>query len=77
MYGLAVELAGIGMATAGWIFFRRSGVPFSTCWTGIPVWRSNQYLKPAGTTLWIAGCIVAVVGAILFIEWFLPRGFSR
>jgi hypothetical protein len=74
MYWLAVELVGLGMVMAAWVFFRRSGVASSTWWPKVPVWRANQYLKPAGTALWIAGILVAVVGAIPFGLWVLRSG---
>jgi hypothetical protein len=73
MYWVVVKLVVISLFMLAWLFFRRSGVSFQTGLQGVPLWRSNQYLKPAGTVLWFAGCIVAAVGGILFM-WVLRSG---
>jgi hypothetical protein len=59
-------LIGIGMVLLGWLFFRRPGVGFLTV---APIWRANQYLKPLGAALWIAGCAVGLVGVVLFLVY--------
>ena len=60
--GLIVVLAGIGMVELGWLLFRRRGVRF---WTSAPVWRAHHYLEPPGAVLWVVGCVVGLVGAVL------------
>jgi hypothetical protein len=57
-------LISIGMVLLGWMIFRRPGVAF---WTFAPVWQANRYLKPPGAALWIAGCVVGLVGFVLFL----------
>jgi ABC-type phosphate transport system permease subunit len=63
---ITVLLSSIGMVLLGWLFFRRPGVGF---WTFAPVWRANHYLKPPGAALWIAGCVVGPVGAVLLFVY--------
>jgi hypothetical protein len=61
----AVLFIGLGVGALGWIFFRRPGVAF---WTSrATVWRANRYLKPPGATLSIAGSVVGLVGAVLWV----------
>jgi hypothetical protein len=64
--GLIAFLVGIGMALAGWLFFRRPGVAF---WTFAPVWRAKAFLWPLGAALWVAGCVVGLGGLAVF--WLL------
>jgi hypothetical protein len=64
MYATAmtIMLIGLGMVLIGWLFFRKPGVAF---WTFAPVWRASKYLKPLGAALWIAGCMVGLIGVAL------------
>jgi hypothetical protein len=60
--GLILIVVGIAMMLAGWLFFRRPGVPF---WIFAPIWRANEYLHPPGVALWIAGGVVSIGGMVL------------
>jgi hypothetical protein len=66
LIGIGIGLLGLIMVLVGWMFFRRPGVAFSP-WKFAPVWRANRYLKPPGATLWIAGSVFGLVGAVLLL----------
>jgi hypothetical protein len=58
---------GVALSVASWVWFRLPGKAF---WKLVPIWRSSEWLRPAGVWLWIAGTIVGFIG----LGWAIQSG---
>lgn len=63
-----VMLAGLVLAFAGFIFFRKPGVPL---WFHGPVWRAAEYVTPTGAMLWKAGSVLGLLGTAALAWWMM------
>jgi hypothetical protein len=67
-----IMLAGLVLAFAGFIFFRKPGVPL---WFHGPVWRASEYVTPAGELLWKAGSVLSLLGSAALV-WSMLEAMS-
>ena len=52
----------MAMIVVAWLFFRK---PNAKLWVTVPVWKSQNYLKPFGFYLSIIGLVVGFIGLII------------